>query len=244
MLSLIPQQNKEELSRYVIRREMVTEVLGFILGGDLNVQSFKLGKGKRRDKEGLIHNLIFKRKSKNTYESNDLWILNEEYVHYDACSEIPINQITDNEGNKILRDISDEDVVRFGLSLDMRPDIYINPKEGKCIIVELKSIDSDLTKDIPQVNKYCNLIANYSRKKIDSFYCYLIGENLNESFLPGEFEKTVNGDYFKPKTNVRSFKNRDNTIAYMQMEIIKLSSIYERAKRRNKSFSSHLGLGG
>ncbi len=78
LLELIPQQNKEELSRYVIRREMVTKVLKLILGNALATQS-NTGKGKKRkDKEGLIHDLIFKRKSKSTESLNDLWILNEE----------------------------------------------------------------------------------------------------------------------------------------------------------------------
>lgn len=79
--SLVEEQNKEELSRYVIRREMIVEMLKSIVNNNLEYQSKPKQKGKNKDPEGLIHDLIIKRKSKDTNSLNDLWILNEEFIH-------------------------------------------------------------------------------------------------------------------------------------------------------------------
>ena len=48
LLSLIPQQNKEELSRYIIRREMVVDVLKKILGQNLEYQKEKSQNNERQ----------------------------------------------------------------------------------------------------------------------------------------------------------------------------------------------------
>lgn len=109
LLDLIPRQNKEELGRYVIRREMVAEVLRKILAQELDYQSATPAKGKKKDKEGLVHDLIFKRRSKNTDPLNDLWILSEEYVHFDGCSELALNKITDSSGQNLLRHITTQE---------------------------------------------------------------------------------------------------------------------------------------
>lgn len=244
LLEMIPQQNKEELGRYVIRREMVTKIIQMILKNELSTQALPKKKGKKRDKEGLIHDLIFKRKSANTQGLNDLWILNEEYVHFDGCSELPIRQIVDANGNKLLRDISEDDFKKYGPKTDRRPDIFLFAEEGKCILIELKALDVDLTDHLNQTTKYCNLIANFSLSKIERFYCYLIGENIDRHDLPGDFIKTVNDDYIKSKQPILSFETgkQDIEIASLQIEVIKLSSIYDRAHRRNKSFAEKLGL--
>ena len=238
---LIEDQNKEELSRYIIRREMVADILNKILSGELVYQKEPV-KGSR-DKEGLVHDLIFKRKSKNSSALNDLWILNEEFLHFDGCSELRLDQIQDHNGNKLLKSIPKETISNLGVKTDRRPDIFLFAEEGKCVLVELKAPDVDLTDHLNQMTKYCNLIANYSIQKFDRFYCYLIGEKINPSIdLPGDYEETVNGDWLKADLPIKSFdKNRD-TIATSQIEVIQLSSIYSRAHRRNKSFADKLGL--
>lgn len=96
LLDLIPQQNKDELARYVIRRDMVVRLLKLALKNELVKQlDWKrkkvAGETVREDQEGLIHDIIFKRKSING--PNDLWILNEEFVHFNGCSDIPLNEI-------------------------------------------------------------------------------------------------------------------------------------------------------
>jgi len=241
---MIPKQNKEELGRYVIRREMVAEILNKILSQELDYQKKKAVKGKKKDKEGLIHDLIFKRKSKDSDPLNDLWILSEEYVHFDGCSDLPLNQIEYAKDKKLLKNITQEQIKKYGLKDSRRPDIFLYAEEGKCVIVELKPPQEDLSDHLNQMTKYCNLIANFSEIKIEKFYCYLIGENINRIDLPGDYDSTVSGDWIKTNLPIRSFEEgkEDVHIASSQIEVIKLSSIYARAHRRNKSFADKLGL--
>lgn len=241
--ALIEDQNKEELSRYIIRREMVADILKKILAEELKYQTEPKKKGQNKDKEGLIHDLIFKRKSSDTSVLNELWILDEEFLHFGGCSDLPLKQIQDNLGNKLLKDIPNETITKLNLNLERRPDIFLFVEEGKCVIVELKAPDVDMSDHLTQMIKYCNLIANFSKFKLDRFYCYLIGEKINPAIdLPGEYEETVNGDWLKANTPIKSFdKNRD-TIATAQVEVIKLSSLHKRAHRRNQSFAEKLKL--
>lgn len=244
LLGMIPQQNKEELGRYVIRREMVTKVIRMILDQKLVSQSQSIPKDKRRDKEGLIHDLIFKRKSNNTDGLNDLWILNEEYVHFEGCSDLPLNQIKDAKDNDLLRSISNDELAKYGIKPGRRPDIFLYAEEGKCILIELKEPNTDLSEYLHQLPRYCNLIANFSVQKIEKFYCYLIGESINRIDLTGDYKTTVNGDWIKFDLPINSYEEgkQDIQIASAQIEIIKLSSIYSRAHRRNKSFADKLGI--
>lgn len=241
--ALIEEQNKEELSRYVIRREMVADILKKILAEELEYQTQPKEKGKKNEKEGLIHDLILKRKSTDTSVLNDLWVLDEEFLHFDRCSDLPLKQIVDGHGNKLLEDIPDKQIDELGLNIDRRPDIFLFAEEGKCVVVELKAPDVDMTDHLNQMIKYCNLIANYSNQKLDRFYCFLIGEKINPAIdLPGDYEETVNGDWLKASTPIKSFdKNRD-TIATLQIEVVKLSSLHLRAHRRNQSFAEKLKL--
>lgn len=241
LLKLIPQQNREELGRYIIRRDMVAEVLRKILAQELTYQTATTT-GTKKDREGLIHDLIFKRKSGDAEQLNDLWVLNEEYVHFSGCSDLPINKIVDENGDSLLRPITDAEIAELGVKPAMRPDIFLYPEEGKCVLVELKAPDVDLADHLNQMTKYCNLIANYSVRKIQKFYCYLIGETFNPlTDLDGEYQETVKGDWVRNNIRIVSFQDR-STIADAQIEISKLSSIYGRAHRRNKSFADKLGL--
>jgi len=243
LLRLIPQQNKEELGRYIIRRDMVAEVLRKILGQELNYQKAPAKKGEKKSPEGLIHDLIFRRKAADSGELNDLWILNEEYVHYAGCSDLPINQIVDEKGQPLLKPISAEKIAELNLTPELRPDIFLYPEEGKCVLVELKAPDVNLAEHLNQMTKYCNLIANYSVRKIQKFYCYLIGENVNPfTDFDGTYEETVAGDWIGANVPIRTMDKERMTIGTLQIEVSKLSSIYARAHRRNKSFADKLGL--
>ena len=173
LFGLIPKQNKEELGRYIIRREMVADVLRRILAQELTYQQVKTKKGRRKDKEGLIHDLIFKRKSAATNQLNELWILNEEYVHFDGCSELPLRQLVDGRGTNVLRAISEAELKQYGFKTDRRPDIFLYPEEGKCVIIELKEPSVDLSDHLNQMTKYCNVLANYSCGSWRSFTAIL-----------------------------------------------------------------------
>lgn len=220
---------------------MVAEVLRKILAQELTYQT-DATPGVKKDREGLIHDLIFKRKSGASGQLNDLWVLNEEYVHFAGCSDLPINQIVDGKGAPLLRSITDEEIAALGVKPALRPDIFLYPEEGKCVLVELKAPDVNLADHLNQMTKYCNLIANYSVRKTEKFYCYLIGETFNPlTDLDGEYQETVSGDWIRSNIRIVSFLDR-STIADAQIEISKLSAIYGRAHRRNKSFADKLGL--
>lgn len=249
LLNLIPQQNKEELGRYVIRRDMVTKVLGKILDKKLNVQkdwtnAKEKGEKIRADHEGLIHNLVFRKKSKASDGLNELWILNEEFIHFNGCSELPIEQIADCNGNKLIKDGSDELVKRFGTRTTKRPDVFLYLEEGKCILIEFKAPEVNVSEHLDQLRKYCTLIANCGTSQIDTFYCYLIGENIDPIDLPGDYLPSIYGGRVKPHTPINSVKPGEELIriANAYTEVLKLSSMYERALKRNQSFAEKLGI--
>jgi hypothetical protein len=241
--TLVDEQNKDELSRYVIRREMVTEVLNKIINEELDYQKAPRIKGENRDREGLVHDLIFKRKSITTTSLNDLWVLNEEFLHFEGCSDQQINQIKTPQGINLFKDVSSETINSLKLKPARRPDIFLFAAEEKCLIIEFKDPKEDLSDHLHQMTKYCNLIANYGSIKITKFYCYLVGENINPiTDLDGDYKETPYGDWIRPNVSIPSMDMNRNTIANAQIEVIKLSSIHARAHRRNLSFSEKLGL--
>jgi hypothetical protein len=249
LLELIPEQNKQELSRYIIRRQMVAKVLGMILDEKIQAapKSAKAAKGKkgRRDREGLIHDLLIRRKTGTASERNDLWVLNEEFVHFEGCSDVPIDQICDTSGNKILRPITADDLKTYGIKTRQRPDIFLFVDEGQCILIELKAPDVDLSDHLGQLEKYCNLIANFSIAPISRFYCYLIGQNFSPMDVAGRYRPNMHGDWVnRTAYKIMRYENgrQDEEIGEAHMEIIKLSSIHTRAVRRNKSFADRLGI--
>tara|TARA_R110002073_G_scaffold84612_8_gene201971 strand:+ start:77040 stop:78155 length:1116 start_codon:yes stop_codon:yes gene_type:complete len=238
---LVDSQNKEELSKYVIRREMVKDVLKKILDQELAYQQTPAPKGKVKDKEGLIHDLIFKRKKQ--HQLNDLWILDEEFLHFEGCSDLALDQITLPDGRLLLNDINPEVKSTFGISFNKRPDVYLFANEGKCLIIEFKSPDIEISDHINQMTKYCTLIANYGVVKTTKFYCYLIGEKFNPHInLDGDYYETVNGDWVRDEKRIMSISNNREAIAFQRLELVQLSSIHERAHRRNMSFAEQLGL--
>ena len=239
--ALVDDQNKEELGRYVIRREMVAELLKAVISANLDIQTeHEENSGQRKDKEGLVHDLIFKRK-RSTKSLNDLWILNEEFLHFEGSSDIALNKIENESGVKLLKDVPKEEIDALGLRLGQKPDIYLFLEEGKCVIIELKAPDVDVSNYLNQMPKYCSIIANYSNTPITGFFCYLIGETFNPLTDLNDYDETVTGDYIRRNVPVRSVKDRSQ-IASLQIEIIKLSSLYDRATRRNKSFADKLGV--
>ena len=130
----------------------------------------------------------------------------------------------------------------LGSRLEKRPDIFLYPEEGKCILIEFKAPEVDLTKHLDQISKYAKLIANYSEEKITQFYGFLIGENINQIDVPDRYRKSFyNGYWFYPDEPIASVVD-GISIANIYQEIIPLSTIAKRAFIRNKSFSDKLGI--
>lgn len=237
-LKLTTEQDREELSKYVIRRSFVTELLRKILDDKLSCQQKKDGKKKPQQKEKIIHDLFFKRKT-DTSNLNDLWLLKEDFIYYDGYSNTPLSQIKLEDGECLLNDkqsISDEDDREL---LERTPDVYLLKDEETCVIIEFKDKNVDLAECTQQPYKYCRLIANHAKLKIKKFFCYLIGEKLTEKDLDSHYAKTIRGDMIY--TSDVEDKNK-SPIAKYQLEIIRLSSLEKRAEVRNRIFAKKLGF--
>jgi hypothetical protein len=241
----IPEQNKETLAHYFARRRLVVEVFERILKREMDVQK----DAKRSEDERLIHNTLFRQRTANPRQS-DLWVLDEEFVYYSGTSDTPLKDVEFN-GKKLLRDLSDcseedrEYLASGGENRTRkRPDILLYPEEGKCIIIELKSPEVNISDCLGQVNKYAGLIYAYCADElpINRFYTYVIGENLNFR------DVRLTDSLYKPARNfgylygMRAVVADGKPDADQYMEAHSYSTILERAKLRNKIFFDFLAM--
>lgn len=238
----IPLQNRTSLTRYIARRKMVLELFQKTLNYELD----KLNNGGRID-EKLMHNLIFQQTSKNPEES-DLWLIAEEFTCFEGVSEVELKEIKYKDNKIFDRDFSDEEQ-RYLNSLgekrlEKRPDILLFPQEGKCLIIELKAPDINVSEHLSQIDFYASLIRNYTTDdfQITSFYGFLIGEDIEDRDVRGRvsrFEHSLHLDYwFRPSEKVIDFSGRNDGSIYT--EVIKYSTLLQRAKLRNKIFIEKL----
>ena len=236
----VPIQNRTTLSKYVVRRKMVVELMDKIINQITNAQN----EAARNEDEKLLHNLIFKQHSNNPLTS-DLWLINEEYMYFRGCSEQKLSQVK-LEGNKIFKDEFDEEEERYLNSLgskrlSMRADVLLFPSEGKCVIIEFKNPDVNVSDYLNQISKYAYYLANYTKDeyKLHTFYGYLVGESIENQDVwaaDGEFRTAPKLDYLyrQPKT-IRN-KTGEIEIGSLYMEVIKYSVIKQRAEVRNQAF--------
>lgn len=238
----IPLQNRTALTQYVARRKMVLDLFQKILDKEI----IKLQNGGRID-EDLMHNLIFQQSS-NKPEDSDLWLIAEEFIYFKGFSEHKLDQVEIN-GVKLFDKEFSEEENRYLNSLGekrltKRPDILLFPSEGKCIIIELKAPEVNVADHLNQIDFYANLIRNYTVDSIQitTFYGYLIGESIEDRDVRGRvsrFEHSYHFDYwYRPSENVNGFGNRTNGSIYT--EVIKYTTLLERAKLRNKIFIDKL----
>lgn len=251
LLKRIPEQNRDELARYVIRRDIVVDLLKLALANELAIQKEWAEKKAIGEKitrvgnEGIIHDLIFKRRMKGV--PNDLWILNEEFVHFDGYSDIALNKLEIN-GEKLLQpDVDIDNVLKMiGIELNSelgwRPDIFLYPEEGKCILVEIKAPEVEVTDHCNQIPKYAKIIANYSTKRFTQFFGFLIGEKISQLAMPGRYIKAPYGNYWVCANEPINDVETGGQIASIYQEIIPLSEIAKRAEIRNKSFAEKLRM--
>lgn len=244
----VPLQNRKALTHYVARRKLVLDLFDRILNSKLKVQSAET----RKKNEELIHNLIFKQGSINP-ETSDLWLLNEDFVLFEGNSEKKLEDIK-YKGETIFKADSElsKEELEFKNSLGenryaKRPDIILFPQESKCIIVELKDPDKNPSDYIPQIQNYASLIRNFSKDKFefDTFYGYLLGENMNYLDLKSKhphFKNAYHFDYyFSPHTPVPAFFGKRKDIeGSIYMEAIKYSTLLDKASQRNKVFIDKL----
>jgi hypothetical protein len=242
LVQAIPMQNKKTLTHYVARRKLVLDLLGKILGRKLQVQQQK-----ENYDEALIHNLLFQQGSTNT-ETSDLWIINEDFIYFKGSSEKQLSKL-EIDGVRVFKDKFTEEEERYLTSLGenrkiKRPDVLLFPEEGKCIIIEFKAPHVNTSDHLTQIDRYANLIRNYSdeRFQITTFYGYLLGESIEPRDVLGtvsSYEHSYQFDYlYRPSENVIGFDERTNGSIYT--EVIKYSTLLERARQRNRIFIEKL----
>jgi hypothetical protein len=242
LVQTIPLQNRKALTHYVARRKLVLELFQKILNNETN----KLKSGGRID-EDVLHNLIFQQSSNDPMNS-DLWLVNEEYIYFKGASEGLLGQI-ELDGSKILKEVLTPEEQEYrtkqrGDARLKRTDILLFPAESKCIIIELKAPDENISDHLNQVNRYASLINNLSvdTLKINTFYGYLIGESIDSDDVIDNDSDFINapnlGYIYRPfKRIVGKFGRVDGSL---YTEIIKYSTLLERAKLRNKIFIDKL----
>jgi hypothetical protein len=241
-VKIIPQQNRTVLTQYVARRKLVLELFEKILAKEIN----KL-KNNGRINEDLLHNLIFQQSSDNP-EFSDLWLVEEDFIYFKGFSERQLNKIELN-GKPIFSTKFTDEEQQYLNSLDekrlsKRPDVLLFPEEGKCLLIEFKAPDVNVSEHLSQIDFYANLILNYTLENIQitTFYGYLIGENIEDRDVRGHvssFEHSYHLDYwFRPSQKVTGFDKRSDGSIYT--EVIKFTTLLQRAKNRNKIFIDKL----
>ena len=247
LITAIPLQNRTVLSKYVARRKLVLELFDEILNNELD----SLKNGKRID-EKLLHNLLFQQSSHSeSPEDSDLWIINEEFIYFKGVSEAKFEDIEYN-GKKIFdKEFSEEDK-RYLNSLGekrltKRPDVLLFPEENKAIIIEFKAPEVNVSEHLNQINFYANILFNYTIEelRLTTFYGYLIGEAVEDRDVRGydsDFKYSPRFSYwFRPSKKILNFDNGSEGDLYT--EVIKYSTLLERAKSRNQIFIDKLMKG-
>ena len=243
---LVPQINRTELVRYISKRKVILDLMQKTLDKQLDCQQ-KNSKGKKINHESFLHNILFSQHSDNPLDSN-LWMINDDFIHYKGISESELRNIKVGSELFFREDLTKEELEELTAynrdKLGNRPDILLFPKEHKCIIIELKSMDADVSKFVSQVSQYAGLIRQYAKDRfeITTFYAYLIGESftLNEVKRANPFfKKAYYFDYlFCPNYPVDGGENRRD--GEMYIEVIKYSTLLERAVFRNKIFTNKI----
>ena len=247
-VTLIPMQNRTALSKYVARRKLVLELFDQILNKEL--EAVRNNKKERID-EKLLHNLIFQQSTESDNpEDSDLWLINEEYIYFRGFSENKLDDVKIGDDYLFKRecDMNDEEKEYKHKcnkdAGDRRPDVLLFPKEGKCIIIEFKAPEVDVSDHLNQINRYSRLINNLSNDKIriNTYYGYLIGENIDVDEVQdadSDFISSCNLNYiYRPYKKITGKFGRENGALYT--EILKFSTLLERAKLRNQIFIDKL----
>lgn len=252
----LPISVKEELSNYIARRTLVLSLMEQAINERLKIQikekverkSEKRGKSKSQP-EAILHNILFPKHSSSPIESN-LWMLNDEYIHFKGLSETELNNVI-LYGKKLFKEKMSPEEEAYKLrnqgTLDVgmrRPDVLLFPEEGRCIIIEFKAPGVDVSKHLHQINQYAALIHNLSDEsfKFNSFYGYLIGENADIYSIidsDGDFQFSQSLGYIvRPHKGIPDLFGKGAASLYT--EIIKFSDLLKRAKLRNKIFTDSI----
>lgn len=237
--SLIPIQNRTALTQYVTRRRLILELFDSLLE--------KSKTNSVLEKE--FHDLFLVQHTANSIDSN-LWLLNEDFLYFAGHSDEPLCNLTIDD-KKVFRDDFSAEEERYIKSLGedrtrKKPDVILFPNEGKCVIIEFKKADINISDHLNQIARYAALILNYSKDEFqfNQFYGYLVGEGLEPNdvrFADADFKQAYHLDYmFRPEKSVAGINGKGD--GYLYMEILKYSTLLERAKMRNSVFTEKLKI--
>ena len=166
---LVPQINRTELVRYISKRKVILDLMQKTLDKQLDCQQ-KNSKGKKINHESFLHNILFSQHSDDPLDSN-LWMINDDFIHYKGISESELRNIKVENELFFREDLTKEELEELTAynrdKLGNRPDILLFPKEHKCIIIELKSMDADVSKFVSQVSQYAGLIRQYAKDRFE-----------------------------------------------------------------------------
>lgn len=242
----IPLQCKESLSRYVTHRSLVLELFDKLLNRETQIQN----ESNRKIDEKLIHNLLFTQHSDNAAAS-DIWMLNEDYLYYRGYSEHKLSEIKIDDKPLFKTEIDEEEEQYLNSlgehRLSKRPDILLFPSEHKCVIIELKSLDANLSNYLTQINKYASFIRSYTTDDfyIDTFYGYLIGEALEPRDVraaDNDFKYDPKFDFcYRPSKSIACLWDESGRHdGSLYTEALSFSVMLKRALKRNESFKNRL----
>jgi len=236
----IPLQNRTALAQHIARRQLVLTLFQDIIDRSKSGETID---------EKILHNLIFQQYSDKPDDS-DLWLVNEEFIYFQGTSESQLGNII-YRGESILKNelTQEEEDYRLKQSGDAkqkRTDVLLFPKEGKCIIIELKRPDVNVSEHLNQISRYASLINNLSKEQFNfsTYYGYLIGENIDIDDIEDndtDFKPAFSLDFiFRPFKRIAGKFGKEDGALYT--EVIKYSTLLDRAKFRNQIFIDKLGI--
>ena len=233
------------LSQLVVRRTAMLEVLQKATELMLDCQEDEVGK--RREDEKIIHNIFFPTgKDSDDHVDHDIWILNEEYHYYEhIASDKALSSISWNGAKLFEADVDESLEQLFRKNNEdhrlKRPDIAIFNKEGAAIIVEFKAPSVELQDHINDLVQYSRLLAAKSGGRIRRFYCYLIGDCMDESRMPTEWTKFPSMDgYFH--TGRLSDPKTGQQYGEIYSELLFYQHFVERARNRLEVYKRKLNV--
>lgn len=243
--SSIKKMDMANLSQLVVRRTAMLEVLQ--KATELMLDCQQAEPGKRRDDEKIIHNIFFPTgKDSGDHVDHDIWILNEEYHYYEHIASDKALSSISWDGTKLFEADVDESLEQLFRKNNVdhrlkRPDIAIFNKEGAAIIIEFKAPGVELQEHINDLVQYSRLLAAKSHGRIRRFYCYLIGDCMDESRMPPEWVKFPSMDgYFH--TGRLNDQKTGQQYGEIYSELLYYQHFVERARNRLEVYKRKLNV--
>ncbi|MBP9581097.1 MAG: BMC domain-containing protein, partial [Ignavibacterium sp.] len=133
--------------------EVLLEIFSELFPANTNIKAavdkkLDVQQSGREINEALIHDVLFQQGDNNP-ENSDLWIINEDFIYFKGSSNIVLSQV-EIEGEKLFKEEFTAEEEKYLRSLGenrkiKKPDVLLFPEEGKCIIIEFKAPDVNVS---------------------------------------------------------------------------------------------------